>query len=220
MPLRKYGKYALSSHYSSYANRPRYVSSVASKALSLARKNKSLLNVEYKVLDTDISTAVSTTALITNINDIPQGDGVSTRDGRSVKLKSINVHCTLQANASATRGDMVRVMLIQDRSQSGVAPAVTDILRQATVESQRNVTSDQNRFRVYWDKTVVLAPPGEQGDRKYMEYYKSNLNIPMKYDGTGNGAMSTNSFWLLQLGKNSTNTSANIVDARIRFLDN
>lgn len=194
----------------------RSTAATASKALSLAAKTYSLLNPEFKVHDVNVTSAISTTANIVSLASIAQGDGASSRDGRSIKVTSLQLCGSYALHSSATI-DVIRTMVVIDKDSSGTTPTITDLLASSDPCEHRNVLSDQNRFRVLYDSLQSLNSAGKTQclQRKYMK-----LNHHVKYDGTAAADYSWGNIYLVQLGRRAASTSSQNMFCRIRYLDN
>jgi len=145
---------------------PAATASMAAKALSMAKFLASVINVEHKFKDTVYSrTAIYSTAVITHISGIAQGDGQNARNGDSVKLSSVNLRGLITvgstiAPTSTVNIRTVRVMLINDKVSDGAPPSLTDILDNSTlpnVYARYNPDNAGGRFRVLYDKRIVVS---------------------------------------------------------------
>ena len=76
-----------------YGNCAKMVYGDAAKALSMVKSVKRLLNVEVKNFDTQLTGSAITDAIgITQLTNIPQGDGTNSRDGAQCKMIGIELN--------------------------------------------------------------------------------------------------------------------------------
>lgn len=132
------------------------VADTAYNAYRLATKLAKAVNVEYKYHDESLSAqsvnySASTTSYL--LNDMPQGDGDTTRDGDSIKCQGLTLRGVLARNgADAT----VRMVIVWDK-QNNVVPA--DIFHLAGQQSAPwSNKSYDHRFqsRILYDRTFTL----------------------------------------------------------------
>lgn len=190
--------------------------STADKALSIALKTAAMLNPEYKVHTTGLSSAVSTTAQFTSLGSVAQGDGMSNRDGQSIKVTSLAINGRYLLNASAS-ADHIRTIVFVDKNSDGATPSVLELLESNDPMSHLNVESQQNRFRVLYDRLDSLVNDG--GDQVIFRKYQK-MSHHIKFDSTGASDYSWGNIWIMQLGNQATNTTVNDLNCRIRFVDN
>lgn len=191
--------------------------STAVAAYNMAKKLKGVINSELKHHDATSSTAISSTGLVVHLSDIAQGDSESTRDGRSILPKSIYLQGHYVMNATASRTS-IRTVLILDRRPDAGAPTWTDVYESADVNSLRNISSDQGRFRVLYERTDTLTDGGKEISlwKKFVPISR----VHCKFDGTAATDTSQNAFYLLQVSSEATNTPSQSLQSRLRFYDN
>ncbi len=160
---------------------------------AISKINNTLKDIEFKFIDTDVDLAsfVTTGSVIQGFV-IPEGDGQSEREGRKVRIKSIEWRGTITLVSSTVINegtDTVRLMAVWDKQANKALPAVTDILLFAVQESFKNL-EQSGRFITLWDKSFVINCKGLAGDgttsdtapaSKWFHYYRK-LNIEMIYD--------------------------------------
>ncbi len=208
--------------------RPGYIScgkmvlSDAQKALNLALGLKRLVNVEVKNFDVQqTAVSISTTPVIVQLSNIPQGDTTITRDGAQCKILSIdfNMHVVRNASAAVT---IVRLILVCDKQTNQAIYTSGDLLEDIT--SNDNIESPLNldnkfRFTVLWDRRFNLSAPysGVGMVRK-----RVSMNKILRFDGSTPSIadLTSNSLSLLQVSNESTNTPNITMFSRLRFVDN
>ncbi len=195
----------------------------ARKALAIARRVRSYLNVEFKNHDIE---AVSGTipdgvGEITQLTNIPQGDTGITRDGANVKITSIYIRLLLGIHSSAIISRL-RVMLVLDKQTNQAIYATADLLFSVTninsCQSPLNL-DNQFRFRVLYDKTFDVSQNGPQG--RVIKIYKK-VSTKLRFDASTPSIadLRSSSYSLVLISSEATNVPTVAINARLRFVDN
>ncbi len=194
----------------------------AAKALAVARRLKSLLNVEFKFLDvTNTEASVTTTPSVNISSIILQGDGGSARDGNSVKAVGFLLKYNLTIHPSAI-STQVRIMVIHDKQANGALLASTLVLEDITADdaivSPLNLDS-KFRLRVLYDRVHHLADNGIQS-ASVSKYIK--LNQKLRFDGTAGDItdVASSAYYVLFVSNEPTNAPTITRHSRLRFIDN
>lgn len=192
----------------------------ARKALGLAKYVKSLVNVEFKYHDAGVTGSLSTTPSITYITQIAQGDSSSTRDGNSVKLKSLDLRAKFTGNTSA-EATYCRFIVGIDKLHSGtnvtVAGATDNSLLGVQDPCSQRDLNNKKRFIILMDKVVHFSNNSQE--TRYFKLFK-NFNMKMEYNGTGASDMRSNHLFVMAFSDQATNTPTWQYRSRVRFLDN
>ncbi len=207
------------------------------KAVSSYRRIKKYARfnpqMELKFFDVDKNqTPVSATGNITtSIVIIAQGVTESTRVGRKITVKKVNITFTVnldqeQDQADIGGGDIIRVIVYCDKQANGADAAVTDILEDALYDSYRNL-QNAKRFRIFKDffmtiNRVVAATDGASTSTSpliFVPPVKVNISmdLPIEYSGV-NGAiteMTSNNLAFLYISRNATGSITSSV--RVRY---
>ncbi len=151
---------------------------------------------ELKFFDLDLDDAViaATGTVTDSINKIAQGTTEVTRIGRKCTIKAINWRFNIdlpQSTASASTGDVVRVIMFIDRQCNGATATVTDILESANYQSFNNL-ANKSRFSKLMDKTYSLTAKAGGGDGTTEDYgrvfiadtFYKKCNLPIEFDST------------------------------------
>lgn len=166
------------------------------------------------------------------LNLIPQGVTATTRVGRVCTIKSIGYHwCAVLpdiVSVSNVVSDTMRIMLVLDKQANGAMPSITDVLTTATFQSFNNLANSK-RFRVLYDKNIVLNPTGislnvagtgfAHGEVAIRGSFYKKCNIPIEYSSTTGaiGEVKSNNLFLLYI------SAAGLVGMqgtlRLRFTD-
>ncbi len=181
----------------------------------------SLLNVEYKFLDTiDSNVLVTTAGAIIPITNIPQGDTSVSRDGAQVKITRFNFSAFVQLQSTLV---CYRIMIIQDMQTNGALFSLSDLLQD--IGASANIVSHNNldnkfRFKVLYDNKFGLSDSSSQ--LKKISFNK-DLDMRVRYDGTVGDItdLTSNSLSLVFIST-GTGLNAPIINysARIRYVDN
>ncbi len=165
-----------------------------------------------RIVGTSSGTGAAAGAIIYK-TAIAQGDSFSDRTGDKIRVHSIEWTAAFTDTAS----NLFRVLLVEDTSNTGAAPAVTDILSSANIFAHMNpIYEIQNRFRVLLDIKLSTSAAGEQyrirtGTLKPRHF--------VYYNGTDATASSggKNAIYALVIAKNSSGTYD--LTTNIRFTD-
>lgn len=181
---------------------------------------------ELKYVDTAISQfCLAAGGVVTPLNLLAVGDDNTTRDGRQVCLKSVQLKCRV-FNAVGGAAQKARVMLVWDNAvNSGAVPALTTILTADSDAGFPNI-DNANRFSILWDSAYALGPnvtTATQAQADSVIYdcciYK-RLNAITQYSGTtaAIGSIQNGALYLVTTG--SAGSGATIIGAaRVRFTD-
>lgn len=182
---------------------------------------------EKKFWDTGLTIAeVPTGMQIHNLTVVAQGNGESQRIGRKITIRDINVRYTLRMfpSVSAFAGNVIRIMIVQDRQTNGTEFAPGDLLEDNDLHSFRNL-ANSGRFKVLWTTTIDLSATAGVSDTGYAANAKSvivnlKVNIPMEYDGVSGaiGTVRSNNIYFTTQTLIGEEFIAN-GNARIRFTD-
>lgn len=194
----------------------------ATKALSIARQVKNMLNTELHIINTnDTDATVPNTATLVLLNGSSQGDSTAQHQGNQFRLKSVNLNYSLCIHASAT-DTLVRVMVILDRRPDGAVFTLAELLVDSTAGD--NVISPyhhdyKRRFRVLYDRKHSL---GSNNKGKALGKAYKALNNIQRFTGTGAtiSSIEAPSIYLVFLSDEATNTPTITYYSQVRFIDN
>lgn len=200
--------------------------SIAGSALAVAKGVKSLMNVEFKnqtVDDQFVDYDILSTGTIVYLTPVAQGITEITRNGNSIRAKSMDLKGYVTYDSGGDDQQGVRlIMFIDYNYDGGNTPTVSgdaeSVLDNSNIQSFRDL-SNTDRFRVIYDKTFFVD--GEHQTRQ-VKIHKE-LNHKVEYVGTNSSAASGGggSIWMLLIG---TQLVANYptlnADYRFRYIDN
>jgi len=187
---------------------------------------------ELKYLDTAISQELSSTGVVTPLNLIAVGDDNTSRDGRQICIKSVQVHLRITKFAT-TSNEKVRVMLVWDNAVNGgaVPAAQGTILDNATIANPADnfpKVDNANRFTILADRLVALGPFSTTATQAIatdlnlsVDLYK-RMNSVVQYAGTtaAIASIQNGGLYLVTCGQLTAGAcSALQGGARIRFTD-
>lgn len=192
----------------------------ASRALSIFKGAASLLNAEVKHVDTEQSASISTTANLTFLTGISQGDGVTSRDGNSVKLKGgyFDSVWVMHASATATR---IRHIVFVDTRNNGTVPSASDIYNTGDSNGLINIDAYPNRFVILHDEYVRLDSASNRVFRSKVQL-PAVMDMHLTYSGTG-ATIASNAgpaIYSLMVSTEATNTPSSAAWFRFYFVDN
>lgn len=214
---KRYKKYPGAKYYS-YKKRKRPMFGRADKtAYSMAKKALNLLNVEYKVVTSGISsTPNDSTGTFTLLNGLVRGNDSSNRTGRQVKFTSIQLYLNF-LKASAATNTRVRWAVVLDKQANEAAPLIGEIYS-FSIEGFRNL-NNRRRFVILKTGTKVLN--SDYPEKVNQTYCKTSFRTI--YDDSDSGGVAditTNSLYLLLVSDESINLPTVSGRIRLRFIDN
>lgn len=173
------------------------------------------LNVEKKLLDTNISGTATTTGTVIPLQSMATGSTQATREGNSIKATSLYLpfNCTIGASNS-----IVRCMLVQDNQQvADTSPVLSDILQTVDVYSPLNSAS-LGRYKVLMDDTYRLdtvANPLINVKRKYFK-----LQHHIRYNGALSTDVQKGGMYFIYLSTLASGAPTVAGYSRLRWVDN
>ncbi len=215
-------KYSNNSHgRPGYVRCGKMVISDASKALSMVKALKVLVNVEKKNHDIATAIGISTTPTILEMTNILQGDTTLQRDGSQCKIISIMVRYLVTQHVTAV-STTLRVMIIHDKQTNQAIYTAADLLVDVTandaLNSPRNL-DNMKRFSVLYDRVHSLSDSGRTTSNH--RFYK-NCNILLRFDNAAAAitSLTQSSISLLLVSNEATNVPNVNIFTRLRFVDN
>lgn len=189
---------------------------------------------EFKLIDTYAGAQYTYNTGLGNfflLNGVSQGDGQSSRDGRIITNRSVQLKLLFRAAGLANIRSNVRWILFIDLEPHGVPPVATDLLDTATTSpglllASRNL-DNRNRFIILKDKTFNLDQFDNAGHVKDtfsgLKYRK--LRLKTTFDASNNGDISDivkGALYVWVFSDNNTGTSYEplaYIYGRVRFTD-
>lgn len=189
---------------------------LAAKAYSGMKYLKSVINVEKKVHDVTETTAV-TTATITSLCQISQGDSNILRDGNSIKAVYLGLKWYLVCHPSAT-SCLVRFLVVKDNQQiADTIPAAGDVLNSVTLNSFLNKDT-LGRFSILMDRRMHLTLNGS--NRTLFGHADFPLQHHIRYNGAAAADVQKGGLYLIMMSDQPINSPTLDLRSRLRFVDN
>lgn len=191
---------------------------------------------ELKYVDTALNAGTSvydTTGLATPINLLAVGDDNTTRDGRQVTIKSVQIHGSAAPVDNITNPCVIRTMVVWDNANNSASPTSAQLialLLTAAGATTFPLVDNQNRFTILWDNHAVIGPVNNTATQAIagsptiipIEYYKK-INQITQYSGTtaAIGSIQSGALWFITLGNQAAGAGA-LFDGhiRVRYTDN
>ncbi len=218
------------------------VASTARTALSIASSLASLINTEFKFVDSQTSAAAvatpATTLFIHNFFAMQQGSDEQNRIGNSILPKGLSVRLEFSGNPSGGTDQDVRYLILIDRDQNGTPPLITEVLQISTQQDSFLNMDNRKRFRVLADVKLKLgnASTTTQYPRtKHREhYFKFNKKVNPKYARSkrkwyhilysnttaADASMDNGQIYIMAWSNEVTNSPTCRITARGRYIDN
>lgn len=173
--------------------------------------------------------ACDTTGSVTALNLIAVGDDYTTRDGRQVTIKSVQLHGLLGPVDGTTSDAKCRVMLVWDNAVNSGTIATIAMIMAAATGTAFPLVDNANRFTILVDRTYSLGKVDTTATQTYancpnvfdVEIYKK-LNSVTQYSGTtaAIGSIQNGGLLLVTLGSASAAAGGNLLaSTRVRFTD-
>lgn len=189
---------------------------------------------EFKAIYTDLAAQdcyAAGAGLLTLLNGVATGNGISSRDGRKIALKSVQAKLLITQNVNQTNASVLRAILFIDRSPDGTAPTITQVLD--TTHGSRNEAfrnlDYRDRFVILKDKSIVFYahPPYDsaktEGNYKvwnFIKYKKLKLNTIFDASDTGTIAdINAGALYLYLYSTAATYPALADICACVRFID-
>jgi len=181
---------------------------------------------EWKYIETDaMNLTADTTPVLTLVNGVTMGTSAANRVGQSITMRSLQLRLVNAATPATGTDQIHRLLLVLDRQANGTAPTLPDILYPGgTLFTMRNL-DNRKRFKILWDKTIVLDASGEPGTIRFTKMYlKFRRPVTVDFNGGNAGSIgdiTSNSLYLCLLGSNAPGNTAGICqgNVRVRFTD-
>lgn len=184
---------------------------------------------ELKTVDVDQANYVAdTTGSVTLLNGVATGTDFTDRIGRKTIMKSLYIQGYVSAIDNTVSNNLSRLIVVYDNQSNGGAPAVLDVLKQATSISQINL-NNRDRFKILVNKTFPIAAIDNTATQALagsptihkVKIFK-RLKHEVLFNGTGAtiASIATGSLYLITIGNTAAGTGGNFnLSTRVRFED-
>lgn len=170
---------------------------------------------EEKRIDVSINYNVSSSGTVTLLNGVTRGTDETDRVGRVIVMNDLQIRLSM-LNAAAN--DTLRHIVLYDNQPNGAAPAVTDVLQTASPLSDYNLDNEW-RFDVLYDELYALRTVYNPLD--VLEFC-----VPVPWETVFNAGNAgtvadivTGAVFLLSIGSQAMNTTAETLYSRVLFSD-
>jgi hypothetical protein len=203
------------------------MAAAASAAWSTGMFLKKMVNTEKKFHDTAVSQLGTQAGTIVSLLDIPQGDSAQARDGRSLRIRSLQFKGQIaqNSNTNATR-TFARVMLIADlRPNAGEITDSSDFLQSGAASNIFALASLDvgGRFVTLMDKQYCLKQRSNAAalvpDGRLINFYHK-MDKVVKYAGSATDDPENYNLYLVTISSEATYTPTISGEIRVRFIDN
>lgn len=190
----------------------------------------SLINVEKNYFDTNDAAQVVGSGIVTpyftSLTDIPEGDDVQTRTGRSILLQDLQVRIQYTSTTASGTPPTVfaRILVWCDKNYDSTnAESAATILGKMLEDTgalqitQSPLNRDNSeRFVLIKDKTIMLT---QNFPVKTIRLY-TRLGFHCFYNGTGPGNQVGGQLFMAVISGNQVDTDTIDVFARVNYTDN
>ncbi len=189
------------------------------KKLKKAREVKTVFTVSV------LGVPAAGTAAMASIFTPVQGTTDATRIGDLLTINSISGRIQVAANIGEGEGHLIRVMFVYDRRPLGAAPAIADILENASVVGlyQSSDRKFAGRFQIFYDKTFIIGGAGSVGvSEVQFDKFFIKRTLKMEFEGNAGDVTDIEKGNLLGIAlSDARNTLTTIVTTRyaIKFTD-
>lgn len=183
---------------------------------SLIRKELKA-TAELKHLDVMGSYTITSGGVTTAVCNIPQGSGVSTRDGDSVALHSVEIHGTIENGAD---NNQFRICVWQWRSAS--APVGTEAISAVGTYPYLNCQNWHFRgnVKILRDQLFSLNAPFTGGKDRKAFHYVINKGFLKKVIYQSGGTTGNNEIFVTCYSDNTGASSVTLrMNTRVNFFD-
>lgn len=193
---------------------------IAMSAYKSAKWLASMVNVEKKVFTKDFSSTVGTSGHISGLNQMATGDSINTRDGNSIRCKSIIVAGNCRWSGSGTDSQL-RVLLIWDNQQENATdPGLASIFGSATPEQFALLNPNTlGRYTIVADKRFSMRQ-SNQAAANVMFKFSAKLNRHSRFSGTSASDITKNGLYIVIYSNEATNTPTVEYTTQFRYVDN
>lgn len=185
---------------------------------------------ELKYIDvTHTGLVCDTTGTITAINLSAVGDDNTTRDGREITIKSVQLQGLVAPIDSDINPNDSRVMLVWDNAVNGALPTIANILSTANAFAFPLV-DNSDRFTILLDSHSALGQQSSVATQAIavgagahcLRFYK-RMNSIVKYNGTTAliASVQNGGMYLVTVGSQAAGLGGSFSgQTRVRFTDN
>ncbi len=176
---------------------------------------------EWKYHDKTITDNIENTGTVVVLTSMADGTTEIEREGNQVRLQSIDVNIYLSSNTNDNTKNLNRLIIFYDyQNETGVLPAITDVLEAATYDALKN-KDNQERFVIIMDRKIQLgADINAAVVHKYIKMFKKLGGRIAHFDGSAAADHQKGHLFILYIGTKETSNFPIIkVSSRLRFTE-
>jgi len=174
------------------------------------------------------ATSIDSTGSIFHLNPIAVGTSVNTRQGKAVRMKSVQIRAVVSAGTTTTVATAVHVLVL-DRKPSGALPNINtifDVAADFTKSMLADTGSTRYKILKRWNHVITgnSTTPATGGERHFIDDY-----VLLPYDAVWTVASTTgviadmveNALYLVRFSDVAAGTAAPVggYRTRVRFYD-
>ena len=183
---------------------------------------------EKKNIDTDMTMASGISVAIASpawslsplLNGLAEGTTPSTRIGRKITMKSIQLVWTARFPTGATGGCTLRFRIVYDKQANGAAPSAISIFQTDSYYAPNNL-GNADRYVTIVDH--ITSPMSADGDRDVSGRIYKKIGLDTMFTGSTSGIASigTGSLYLFVSQSGGAAASSPFLNAfvRVRYAD-
>jgi hypothetical protein len=190
----------------------------ASRALTIAKSVRNMVNVEWKQHTVNGGVFVDSGPNEYPLTNIPRGDTKDKRDGASCRIKWFTFNYRIRIHPSSDNC-CVRVMVVLDNQTNQAQFTSTDLLANPSEACLSGLNLDNSgRFRIIYNKVHVLTSTNSLVNRRV---YKK-IDCLLKFDNNVGDItdLTRKSMSLVLVSDVSSNLPTFNYEYRCRFIDN
>lgn len=194
------------------------------RALSIGKQALALVNAEKQFYDVAGSVNPVVTPTAQCLTAVPEGDDDGNRQGRSIRVKELQVRLNFYSATAATNSQVVRVFIVKDNLPNGSVPTVGTLFEGGTqgILNMPILDAQQGRFKWIYDEMFTLGTTAGGQDAKVITISQKMDHVVSYISAAGTtAAAGQGTLWLFVLTDTiSGNASTGAFYSRIRYYDN
>lgn len=192
---------------------------LARKAFQLAKWTASVINPEFKKIDTQYSESPTTTPGIVPISLCAQGDDFDSRTGRTILMKSIEYSGLITHNTEGTGSIYHKVYFFIDKAPNqALATAAHIFLSGNAIYGVRNL-DNRKRF-ICLKELKFVTNDTDKTEVLFNGYLKLNCHECFDDTTSNINAVTSNVLLIVTVSTDPTYGHSHSILTRVRFIDN
>lgn len=161
-----------------------------------------------------------TTGIVELLNGVAQGVTATTRIGRRICMRRVQISYTLNTGTTTVGSSSWRVIVVYDKQTNATALTAAQVMESDQIDSPYNL-GNQRRFKILYDKTQSFGTQGPQ-TTVFKKSIKMKKYVEFNTNTAGNvGDITTGSLYLIvyQNGNFTTAGPNSVLYTRVLFAD-